>query len=67
MFHAHKSTKKQQAPLVSKPAGLCSANGRRTSTSTMQKRSNGLYMSSVDEPWFDEAKAQVLLDLDDLE
>ncbi|CBN79775.1 Phosphoglycerate kinase [Ectocarpus siliculosus] len=55
-------------PLAAKQAGgLVRSTTARTRSSTTVGRRGGVSMAAVEEPWFDEAKANVLLDLDELE
>lgn len=57
-------TNNEQAPLTVKHAvGSTSGGG---AASRYCSRNNGLGMTAMEEPWFDEAKATVLFDVDDL-
>lgn len=61
----------KQAPLAFK-SGVSSANSSPAAASSRLSRARGkgkgaMAMAAQDEPWFDEAKAAVLMDLDDLE
>lgn len=64
----------EQAPFASlKQAGAVrsssssSSAGRSVSRGAVGRRGGRLAMAAVEEPWFDEAKATVLLDHDQLE
>lgn len=59
----------KQAPFATlKQAGAVrSSAGSTTSRGAVVGRRGGLAMAAVDEPWFEEAKATVLLDHDQLE
>lgn len=53
-----------QAPLAAKNGVSPTGNGKAVTCSPDHKTVLG--MSAVDEPWFEEARATVLFDVDDL-